>query len=267
MTRRFIAAAFAALWPLAGGCQSRSSPQAGTSTTQTLRTADATFELHVKPPFLTISTSDGAMSQEFDLSLVIDEGDQALDLTAHPLEANSDGIHAVVPVALGGASVDADLEFHADPRHDALVVRLAIPSSPGASTHRFALSAATAGDNAALFVSGVGKISERASVSGDAVLFERDPHPLAIGSTLGPLNVETISEESLTPGEPLRVDVRSPPATATDHPFAELHFAVGQWAARPSCVPRRRWAGPSRWRFRLPSFSGTRRPAPVRRAA
>jgi hypothetical protein len=228
MTRRPAVASIAALLPIALGCTSKPSPPAASSTTQTLRTADASFELRVQPPLLTISTSDGFLSQELDLSLVIDEGDQSLDLSAHPLEVHPDGIRAVVPITLEGAKVDADLELRADTTHDAVVARLGIPASPGARSHRFALRASTASDNSIVFVSGVGTVSERANVSGDAVLLDTEPHPLAIGSALGPVNVETISEESLAPGEPLRVAIRSPPATATDHPFAELHFAVGQ---------------------------------------
>jgi hypothetical protein len=175
-----------------------------------------------------IRSADGALTRAINLFLVVDEGIQPFDLATWTVQDEPTGIRALVPVALGGPNPLADVEIRADAARDAITVRLAPPEGPEARSHRFALGATTASEDSGIFVSGVGSVSERATVSGDVVVLESDPHPVAIGSALGSINAQILAEESLAPGEPMEVSVRSPSATSADHPVTELHFVVGQ---------------------------------------
>ena len=79
-----------------------------------------------------------------------------------------------------------------------------------------------------VFASGVGTIADRAQVSAGALLVDADPHPLAIASDHGTVNVEALIEEVQPPGEPMRVAVSTPPhPRADDGRLADLRIAVG----------------------------------------
>jgi hypothetical protein len=224
---RILIGAVASVLALGLTCATREPVPARARPPDIFRTPHVTFTLHTAAPLITVSSADGARSDDVDLALVVDEAVQPIVLAGRVWQAEPDGLRVRVPVELGSDRVDADLEVHVDVSHDALVVQLALPVNREARMHRFALRAELAAEASSLFVSGVGAIAERARVAGRALVLEGDPHPLAIGSRLGPLDVETISEESLGPGEPMRVAATSPPATATDHPFAEMHLVLG----------------------------------------
>ena len=192
------------------------------------RSAHSVFSLHVASPLLTIATADGTRSDDVELAVLVDESIQPVVLTTTALQLEPEGVRARIPIAVDGARRDVDLEMHVDAAHDALVVQLALPESPDVRSHRLALRAELAADASTLFVAGAGTVAERAKVTGGALVLDADPHPLAIASTLGPIAVETISEESLSPGEPMRVAATSPPATAENHPTAELHFVAAE---------------------------------------
>ncbi|HSY21208.1 MAG TPA: CehA/McbA family metallohydrolase [Polyangiaceae bacterium] len=179
-------------------------------------------------PTLTVSAADGARSDDIELAVVVDESVQPIVVASMAMQLEPEGVRARIPIALEGSRFDVDLEMHVDIAHDALVAQLALPEIRQIGGHRLALRAELAADAATLFVSGTGTVAERAKVTGAALVLDTDPHPLAIASTSGPMAVETISEESLAPGEPMRVAATSPPATATDHPIAELHVVVGE---------------------------------------
>lgn len=232
-----VAVERAAMGVIAGavafGLMSWTQPRATTSlrTPRVFATRNATFALHLHAPLLTFASVDGALSQDVDVTVVVDEAVQPILLEHAALHPESGGVRARIPIALGRSTADADLEIMTDAANDAVRIQLALPQGPEARTHRFALRAEMASDAAGIFVSGVGRVSERATVSGNALLVELEPHPLAIASSVGPVGVETISEESLGPGEPMRVAVRSPAATAANHPSAELHLVVGASSA------------------------------------
>ncbi len=59
-------------------------------------------------------------------------------------------------------------------------------------------------------------------------MIDLEPHPIAVVSTLGPVVVETISDETLPPGEPIRVSVTSPLAAPSADPSVELRFVVSE---------------------------------------
>src|ERR1019366_9514381 len=142
--------------------------------------------------------------------------------SAHP---ESDSLHATTAIAIGDTTIAADLELRVDPAHDALSILVTAPAGQTAG-HEFALRAELASDGEVIFVPGIGPIADRATVSGGALVVDGEPHPVAIASTMGPVLVESIAEESLMPGEPTRVSASSPSRAPDGDRIAELHLLV-----------------------------------------
>src|ERR1019366_4727851 len=193
-----------------------------------LSTRHAVFDLRPAASQLTVASRDGAVSRDIDLALVVDGTPRPLALprlphaSAHP---ESDSLHATTAIAIGDTTIAADLELRVDPAHDALSILVTAPAGQTAG-HEFALRAELASDGEVIFVPGIGPIADRATVSGGALVVDGEPHPVAIASTMGPVLVESIAEESLMPGEPTRVSASSPSRAPDGDRIAELHLLV-----------------------------------------
>jgi hypothetical protein len=194
-----------------------------------LSTPGAVFELHPAASQLTVKSRDGVVSRDIDLMLVVDGAPRPLALARGDLHAEPGALRAKVPVAIGDATVDADLELRVDSSRDALTVVMTAPPSPETAGHEFALRAELSSEGQVVFVPGVGPIADRATVSGGALVVESEPHPIAIASTAGPVLVDALAEEEGMPsGEPMRVSAASPSRAADSEHLAELHFVVGE---------------------------------------
>jgi hypothetical protein len=214
---------------LAGRPHSASrAPQRAPNALEAQRTA---FDLHAGAARLTVRSKDGAFTRDVDLALVVDGVTRPLALGREDLRPAGDVLRAQFPVALDdSASIDATLELHADVARDALVVDLAAPPTalPVLVGHTVALRAELSSEGQVVFVSGVGQIADRATVSGGALLVDAEPHPLGMVSDQGQLTVEALMEEVLPPGEPMRVAVTTPiHVPDADNRLADLRIAIG----------------------------------------
>ncbi len=188
----------------------------------------AVFDLHPGAARLTVKSRDGALVRDLDLALVVDGTSRPLVLSRDDLHPVGDALRATLPVALGDATVEATLEIRPDPAHDAVAIDLDVTSGTELAGHTLTLGAELSSEGQVVFVSGVGQIADRATVEGEALLVDADPHPLGLLSTLGPLTVEAMVEEALPPDEPMRVAVTGPVhAPEGDGRVADLRVAVG----------------------------------------
>ncbi len=194
----------------------------------TLDTRTASFELHPGSARLTVRSQDGAVSRDLDLSLVVDDVMRPLTLSRDDLRTVAGALRATVSVPVGDARVDAILELRADAAIDALTIALTGRPSASAGTHTVALRLEMASEGQVVFVSGVGQIADRATVSGGALVVDMSPHPIGIASAAGLLNVEAMLDDPNAQGEPTRVAATSPSGTFSgDGRVADLHVAMG----------------------------------------
>jgi hypothetical protein len=183
----------------------------------------ATFELHPAAAKLDARSRDGALSRELDLALVVDGTARPLVLDRGELHATADGLRASVPVTAGETTLEATLEVRLDAPHDAVELELTGP----ATEHAIALRAELSSEGQVVFVSGVGQIADRATVSGGALLVDAEPHPIGLVSANGSVSVEALVEEILPAGEPMRVAVTTPPWLPDQGKLASLRVVVG----------------------------------------
>ena len=195
-------------------------------------TRGATFALHsgelkAETTRLKLASRDGSTSRDIDLWLVVDDQQKPIHLNAGSLHADGDTLRAILSLPVADALVAIDLDVQADSAHDALLIKATAHDPAQPTSHRFAIRAELDSPAEGIFVSGVGQLAERATVSGNALVVDLDPHPVAVASAAGPVVVETISEESLPPGEPMRVSATGL-ASVQDHPPAELHVVLSE---------------------------------------
>jgi hypothetical protein len=192
----------------------------------------AIFSLRYVGSPLSLASRDGATTRNVDLSVVLDDKRVPIALTPGSLRDASGAVTATFPVALDGATFDAKLELRIDGSRDAATVKVTLPKGATSAPHRIAVRGEFPGDAEGVFVAGVGQVAERATVTGGSLLLDLAPHPIAAASGMGPLTVETVSEESMPPGEPMRLAVTSPASAPSDEPSASLHFVVAESSAR-----------------------------------
>ncbi len=184
------------------------------------------FELHPASARLTARSRDGALSSDLDLAIVVDGAARPLVLDRDELHVVPDGLRATVPVAVGDTTLDATLDLRVDPPHDALALELGVPPGAGAG-HSIALRAELSSEGQVVFVSGVGQVADRATVSGSAMMIDADPHPVGVLSTAGPVSVEAMLEEVVPPNEPMRVAVTGPAGEPGGTKVGDLRVVVG----------------------------------------
>jgi hypothetical protein len=190
-------------------------------------TRGATFELHPAAARLSARSGDGALSSDVDLAIVVDGDVRPLVLARDELHVVEGGVRAAVPVAVGEATLDATLDVRVDPPHDAVAFELTAPSTAAGIGHSVALRAELSSEGQVVFVSGVGQIADRATVSGGALLVDAEPHPVGIVSAAGPVTVDAMVEEVLRPGEPMRVAVTGPAGEPGQAKIGNLWVVVG----------------------------------------
>jgi hypothetical protein len=202
----------------------RASTRAGT----VLETRTASFELHPGASRLTVRSRDGAVSRDVDLALVVDGVARPLALSRDDLRSAAGALRATVPVPMGDVTVEATLDLRADSAADVLSIALTARPTAPAGSHMVALRAELPSEGQVVFVSGVGQIADRASVTGGALLIDTEPHPIGVVSSAGPVAVEAMLDEPNAQGEPTRVTATSPPhALRDDGHLADLSVAMG----------------------------------------
>jgi hypothetical protein len=214
---------------LAFATRPRGAPRAPARSPNVLETRLATFELHPAAARLSARSRDGALHSDVDLAIVVDGSVRPLVLDRDELHVVEDGLRASVPLVLGDSTLDATLEVRVDAPHDAVELELSAPV--GANGHGVALRAELSSDGQVVFVSGVGPIADRATVSGGALLVDAEPHPLGLLSGDGPVSIEAMVEEALPPGEPMRVAVTSPAGEPGQGMLGDLRVVVGASSA------------------------------------
>jgi hypothetical protein len=227
-----------AAWGLAFAIRPNVSRRAPVRAANLLDARDALFELHPGAARLTVLSRDRALSRDLDLALVVDGASRPLVLGRDDLHASGDALRATFAVTFGEPgpdqnTVDATLELRADVERDALDVDLKTPAEADLTGHTLGLRVELSSDGQVVFASGIGTIADRAQVSAGSLLVDADPHPLAILSDRGPVNVEALIEEVQPPGEPMRVAVSTPPhPRGDDGRVADLRIAVGTSSRR-----------------------------------
>jgi hypothetical protein len=210
-----------------------------TRATTTLETRAAIFELHPAAGRITVRSRDGALRRDVDLAIVVDATARPLTLARDDLRPNPDALRAVVPLPLGpdDAMVDATLELRADGPRDALSIALIAPPGETIGAHTVALRAELPSDGQVVFVAGVGQIADRATVNGDSLVVDADPHPLGLVSPAGPLLVDALIEDPSVPAELMRVSAATPARAVgeageiRDDRLADLRVALGASSA------------------------------------
>jgi hypothetical protein len=202
----------------------RAQARAGT----VLEARTARFELHPGAARVTVRSRDGAINREVDLALIVDGAPRPLGIARDELRTVGGTLRANIPVPLGDATIDAILELRADPVADALFVDLSARQNAAASLHTVAVRAELPSEGQVVFVSGVGQIADRATVTGGALLIDLEPHPIGIVSADGPITVEAMLDEPNAQGEPTRVTATSPARapSETEH-LGNLCIAMG----------------------------------------
>jgi hypothetical protein len=196
-----------------------------------LDTRAAIFELHAAAGRVTVRSRDGALSRDLDLTLVVDGEARSLSIAREDLRPGPDALRAVVPVPLGDTTVEATLELRADPARDALSMGVILHAGPESVGHSVALRAEMSSEGQVVFVPGVGQLADRATVNGESLIVDADPHPIGIVSRDGPLTVDALIEDPTTPADLIRVAAASPPhamGEEGDERAADLRVAVGQ---------------------------------------
>ena len=188
-----------------------------------VETRNVLFELHPGSARLTARSRDGALSRDFDLTLVVDGAPQPLTVDRDQLHTTANGVTGNVPVPLGDATVEAMLDLHADPPRDAVTLELAPPPGGELAGHTVALRAELSSEGQVVFASGVGQVADRATVTAGSLVLEAPPRAIGILSHAGPVTVEAMAEEIQAPGEPMRVAATAPAADGT---IADLRIAV-----------------------------------------
>jgi len=203
----------------------------------------AIFELHAAAGRVTVRSRDGALSRDVDLAIVVDGEAHSISIARDDLRPSPDALRAAVPVPLG--ETEASLELRIDPARDALSLQLVVHAGAEAAGHSIALRAEMSSEGQVVFVPGVGQLADRASVTGGSLVVDADPHPIGVVSRDGPLVVDALIEDPLTPADLMRVAATSPAHVLTDRPdgtspaapqggremdqrVADLRIAVGQ---------------------------------------
>lgn len=188
----------------------------------------ATFELHAGAARVTARSRDGALHRDVDLLLVIDGSAAPFVVARDDVHASTDSLRATVPVVVDDAPVDLAVELRVDRGRDSLSIDLLVPGTDEAKGHSFALRAELASEGEVVFVSGIGPIADRSTVTGRSVLVDGTPHPLAVTSTTDPVTVDALPENTALPVEPIHLSVTSASAEALAHPRTNLSLVVGE---------------------------------------
>jgi hypothetical protein len=193
-----------------------------------LETRGASFELHAGSARVTVRSRDGTVARDVDLSLTVDGAPYPLTLARDDLRTVAGSLRTAVIIPAGDESIDATLELHADAASDLLSIALTARPSAASSAHTVALRAEMPSEGQVVFVSGVGQVADRATVSGGALVVDIEPHPIGVISSAGPLVVEAMLDEPSGQGEPTRVAATSPAGASTDSGrLADLRVAIG----------------------------------------
>ncbi|HEY8087871.1 MAG TPA: hypothetical protein VIF09_08500, partial [Polyangiaceae bacterium] len=212
---------------LALSTRPRGAPVLSRHSPDIVETRDAAFELHPGASRLDVRSRDGLVRRSLDLALLVDADPRPLALDPAALHSTPDGWHATVPVALADTTLEASLDIHADPPHDALVIDVLVPQEAAASGHAFGIRAELSSDGQVVFVPGVGPIADRVTVAGGALVVDAEPHPVAVASASGLVTVEALMEEVLAPGEPMHVAATIPAVSGPEGSRASMRVLVG----------------------------------------
>lgn len=228
---RIAAGVIAAILGLGLARGAQSGPVVGSTTRSlpTLHTHDARFVLRAGGSRLIVESEDGALVAEVDLELELNGQSHPFELTTDTPNASRSVLGGLTRVMSAGRTLQVRAELVADVPRDALTVRATVPSDGGDGRAHIAIRARMPGRTQGIFVSGFGPLGPQGESSGSAALIDFEPHPIAVGSTEGPVTVHRDSDED--PTDPAGISISSP-ATSTTQSQTELHFVVGESSAR-----------------------------------
>jgi hypothetical protein len=196
-----------------------------------LEARGARFELHPGAGRITVRSRDGSVARDIDLSVVVDGAPFPLVLARDDIRAAADSLRASARVAPeGSASFDVNVELRVDVARDALLIGLAVDDAALFGDHTLSLRGELSSDGQVVFVTGVGQVADRASVSGSTLLVDVEPHPIALLSAAGPLAIEAQPEEASLPVQPMRLSATTPTGlvhTPEGDRVAELRVVLG----------------------------------------
>jgi hypothetical protein len=165
------------------------------------------------------------VNRAVDLALIVDATSRPIVLSSNDMRVAPDSIEATLPVSVGSQTVDLRLQMETALDGAAVTLRVSAPASLPGTT---ALQALLTSDPDGVFVSGIGQITDAASVSGRALFTGSQALSVGVAPTQGTILVDTLFEESATPDEPMRVSVTENLRRSQGTQHAELHFVVGE---------------------------------------
>jgi hypothetical protein len=162
---------------------------------------------------------------ELGLFVVVDGTRHPLALARDSTTAEADSLHAPLRIEHGSDVPELDVSVRVDRRLDALTFSL---DGPRASVEGHTISLATelGSEGQVVFVSGVGQLADRATVSGHALLIDSDPHPLSLLSAVGPLAIDATPVDDVASVQSMRLTVSSPAVAPGEH-ASELSIVLG----------------------------------------
>ena len=189
---------------------------------------------------LTARTSDGALTRDLELTLVVDGVARPIGADRGPLRATARNTFASsFLVSLGEETFDAIVVLRVDPRADALIAELTVKADENvmaSQPHTFALRLEVPTEGRTAFVSGTGELGDLGSVIGRIVEIDAEPRALGIATRGTPLEIAAVADEpdEHDRGTPLRIAVTTAPQapTATQPATGDLRFVIGASNAR-----------------------------------
>lgn len=228
---RIAAGAIAAIVSLGFAHAGGSGPVVGSTSRSlpTLHTRAARFAMHSGGTRLIVESEDGALVSEVDLALEVNGQSHPFELASDPPNAGRRAIVGTMRVPVAGRIIQVRAELAPDVPRDALTLRATASLDGGEGRPAIAIRATLPGKIPGIFVAGVGPLGAQGESTGTATVIDLEPHPMAVGSTEGPVTVHRDSGED--PTDPTGISITSP-MTTTGRPQTELHFVVGDSSSR-----------------------------------
>jgi hypothetical protein len=185
------------------------------STGVALAGSSTVFAFHPGTGNLTLKSTNGTLSRELEMALIVDGDARPIELEREDLLFERDEISMPLHLEFDGARATGTATFHLVRPSEALVATVsfdAMPSLSGAlAKHSLALRLEVPTEGRTAFVSGVGELGDLGLVSGAVLTVNADTHTIGLVSSHGEMQVAAVADEPTERGTPMRVEVTSPP--------------------------------------------------------
>ncbi|MFO0675090.1 MAG: CehA/McbA family metallohydrolase [Polyangiaceae bacterium] len=198
----------------------------------------ATLTLDRQKDRVTLRRREGSAEFSAVVSIVVDGHDVALALDRADFRVEErtkpDAITATFPLRMGDDTFKVRLSFRIDGPTGSLVVEADTSPVHVSSEHALSVRLEASTGGRAGFVSGVGELSDVASVKGRVFLVDTDTDPVAFVASTGNLEIATEDDDDPEPGSPLVVTVTGPPVPIADAPSkkADVRLTLGSPGGR-----------------------------------